>query len=59
MQMVGRGLRGVENGGSEECLIVDIEDTVDNVAYDLAYREFEHAWSSSSDEVDREHSDVD
>ncbi|MGM0698453.1 MAG: DEAD/DEAH box helicase [Actinomycetota bacterium] len=59
MQMVGRGLRGVENGGSEECLIVDIEDTVDNVAYDLAYREFEHAWSSSSDEVDREYSDVD
>lgn len=48
MQMVGRGLRGVENGGSEECLIVDIEDTLENAAYDLAYREFEDAWTNNT-----------
>lgn len=58
MQMVGRGLRGVENGGSEECLIVDIEDTLDNVAYDLAYREFEDAWSAELSGVDKEQVNV-
>lgn len=46
MQMVGRGLRGLKNGGSAECLIVDVEDTVDNPAYHLAYRDFEDAWSN-------------
>jgi len=30
LQMVGRGLRGPLNGGTEECLIVDINDNLDN-----------------------------
>lgn len=29
LQMVGRGLRGPLNGGTEECLIVDIEDNLE------------------------------
>ena len=30
-QMVGRGLRGPLNGGSPECLIVNVEDNVDEL----------------------------
>jgi superfamily II DNA or RNA helicase len=44
MQMAGRGLRGPLNGGSETCLIVDLEDTVPNLGRDLAYRAFREQW---------------
>jgi superfamily II DNA or RNA helicase len=30
LQMVGRGLRGPANGGTENCLIVDIDDNLEN-----------------------------
>jgi superfamily II DNA or RNA helicase len=43
--MAGRGLRGKRNGGSEECLIVDLEDSISNLGRDLAYREFAKAWA--------------
>ena len=29
-QMIGRGLRGERNGGSERCLILDVEDNIEN-----------------------------
>lgn len=46
MQMVGRGLRGPKNNGSERCLVVDLEDTINNdIDVDLAYREFETQWT--------------
>lgn len=44
VQMVGRGLRGPKNGGSERCLVVNLEDTIDNVDIDLAYRGFTEYW---------------
>lgn len=45
-QMIGRGLRGPLNGGSEECLIVNVEDNVENFDEQLAFRHFEHLWKT-------------
>ncbi|MEU8800519.1 DEAD/DEAH box helicase [Spirillospora sp. NPDC048819] len=44
IQMAGRGLRGPENGGEEECLIVDIADNFGAVNDFLGYREYEELW---------------
>lgn len=44
IQMAGRGLRGPLNGGSEECLIVDLADSFSNLGRDLAHRDFEKLW---------------
>lgn len=43
-QMVGRGLRGPRNGGSQEVLIVDVEDNLNMYGERLAFREFERLW---------------
>ena len=43
--MIGRGLRGPMNGGSEECLIVDVEDNIAMYEGQLAFNEFEGLWS--------------
>ena len=44
-QMIGRGLRGPVNGGSEEVLIVNVEDNFRQYGDLLAFREFEYLWS--------------
>ncbi|UNS97217.1 DEAD/DEAH box helicase [Streptomyces tubbatahanensis] len=44
-QMIGRGLRGVLNGGKETCLILDVRDNIENYDHNLAFTEFEHLWS--------------
>lgn len=45
MQMVGRGLRGPKNGGTEKCKIVTVEDNIlnyrDRLAYHFCRRFFE------------------
>jgi len=44
-QMAGRGLRGPKMGGTNECLLVDVIDNLDNQPdIDLANRFFENAW---------------
>lgn len=43
-QMVGRGLRGPANGGSEEVLIVNVQDNFDAYGERLAFREFDAHW---------------
>ena len=48
IQMAGRGLRGPLNGGSEECLIVDLEDSFSNLGRDLAYRDFVNLWGKAN-----------
>ncbi|WP_139224381.1 sacsin N-terminal ATP-binding-like domain-containing protein [Cellulomonas marina] len=45
-QMVGRGLRGELNGGSERVLIVDVEDNLNVHGERLAFRAFEKLWTS-------------
>ena len=43
-QMIGRGLRGELNGGSERCLILDVEDNIENYDRKLAFTELEGLW---------------
>lgn len=44
IQMVGRGLRGPENGGKDECLIVDIEDNFGAENHLLGHLEYVDQW---------------
>lgn len=46
-QMVGRGLRGVRNGGKENCLILDVRDNIVNFDSSLAFTEFEYLWQGN------------
>lgn len=43
-QMIGRGLRGPKNGGKERCLIINVEDNVEQYGHRLAFERFEHLW---------------
>ncbi|MFD3591473.1 DEAD/DEAH box helicase [Nocardia sp. NPDC058640] len=43
-QMIGRGLRGVANGGEAECMILDVRDNITNFDAKLAFTEFEYLW---------------
>lgn len=43
-QMIGRGLRGPLNGGSERVKIVNVQDNVEQYGGDLAFTEFEYLW---------------
>ncbi|MCC2030896.1 sacsin N-terminal ATP-binding-like domain-containing protein [Microbacterium allomyrinae] len=44
IQMAGRGLRGKENGGKEECLIVDVADNWGAMNDFLGYHDYEDLW---------------
>lgn len=43
-QMIGRGLRGPLNGGSEEVLIVNVRDNFAQFGELLAFNKFEYLW---------------
>lgn len=43
-QMLGRGLRGPQMGGNEECLLVDVKDNLDAYNENLAFRHFNNYW---------------
>ncbi len=45
-QMIGRGLRGPENGGTERCLIVNVQDNFGRFGYSLAFTELDWLWAS-------------
>lgn len=45
VQMVGRGLRGPLNGGTQECLVVNMVDTFTQFDRSLAYTEFNYLWT--------------
>lgn len=45
VQMVGRGLRGPKNGGTDECLVVNMVDTFTEFDRSLAYTEFDYLWT--------------
>ncbi|WUC00073.1 DEAD/DEAH box helicase family protein [Nocardia sp. NBC_00565] len=44
-QMIGRGLRGPRNGGSEEVLIVNVRDNIEAFGTELAFHHFDRLWS--------------
>jgi superfamily II DNA or RNA helicase len=50
-QMIGRGLRGPRNGGTEECLLVNVADTVLQFEDRLAFYEFDYLWNGDRDEA--------
>ncbi|MDF0512389.1 DEAD/DEAH box helicase family protein [Agromyces sp. H3Y2-19a] len=45
IQMAGRGLRGKENGGKEECLVVDVADNWGAMNDFLGYHDYEELWT--------------
>jgi superfamily II DNA or RNA helicase len=47
-QMIGRGLRGPKNGGSEEVLIVNVRDNIDAFGTQLAFTHFNRLWTEGS-----------
>lgn len=49
IQMAGRGLRGKENGGKEECLIVDVADNWGAMNDFLGYQDYKELWKEQSE----------
>jgi superfamily II DNA or RNA helicase len=51
-QMVGRGLRGPEIGGTPSCLIIEVEDNIENFAEDqrLSFERYLELWSAMPSE---------
>ena len=46
LQMIGRGLRGPLNGGTQDCLIVDIADNFESMDIKHIYEEMGAWWSA-------------
>ena len=44
-QMVGRGLRGPLNGGGDRCLILNVQDNIENFDGKLAFSELDWLWA--------------
>ena len=44
-QMVGRGLRGVKNGGNDRCLILNVQDNIENFQQALAFSDLDWLWA--------------
>lgn len=47
-QMIGRGLRGPLNGGSDVCRIVNVEDNFLMYGDELAFHHFDYLWTQDS-----------
>ena len=43
-QMIGRGLRGVKNGGNDRCLILNVVDNIENFEGRLAFSDLDWLW---------------
>ena len=44
-QMIGRGLRGVRNGGNDQCLILNVRDNIENFQRELAFSDLDWLWA--------------
>lgn len=44
-QMIGRGLRGPKNGGSDRCLIINVQDNIHNFNRELAFTDLDWLWA--------------
>ncbi len=45
-QMLGRGLRGPQMGGNEECLLIDIKDNLKQFDEHMAFSHFDNYWKN-------------
>jgi DNA repair protein RadD len=43
-QMIGRGMRGPSNGGTDRCLVVDLTDNIVRFQGQMAYKRMEDLW---------------
>ena len=46
-QMIGRGLRGVKNGGNDRCLILNVQDNIENFQRELAFSDLDWLWDQA------------
>lgn len=53
-QIIGRGLRGLAFGGTDECLIIDFADNILRLGPPLAYRRFADLWTEEATENGQE-----
>lgn len=44
-QMIGRGLRGPRNGGTDRCLIINVQDNIENFERKLAFSDLDWLWA--------------
>ena len=44
-QMIGRGLRGPQMGGNEECLLIDVKDNLKQYNENMAFSHFANYWN--------------
>ncbi len=44
-QMLGRGLRGPQMGGNEECLLIDVKDNLKQYNENMAFSHFTNYWN--------------
>ncbi len=44
-QMIGRGLRGPLNGGDDRCLILNVQDNIENFDRSLAFSDLDWLWA--------------
>ena len=44
-QMIGRGLRGVRNGGNDRCLMLNVRDNIENFERKLAFSDLDWLWA--------------
>ena len=47
-QMIGRGLRGPRNGGGKRCLILNVQDNIENFNRVLAFSELDWLWAKQA-----------
>jgi superfamily II DNA or RNA helicase len=48
-QMVGRGMRGPKNGGTPECLVVDVVDVIEQFGDQMSYQRYAELWERRED----------
>ena len=46
-QLIGRGLRGVKNGGNDRCLILNVQDNIENFQQELAFSDLDWLWDQA------------
>ena len=44
-QMIGRGLRGPLNGGDDRCIVLNVQDNIENFDRKLAFSELDWLWA--------------
>lgn len=54
-QIVGRGMRGPEFGGTEFCDVIDFSDNIHRLGGQMAYTRFEDFWFSEPSEEKNKH----